>query len=536
MKNDCLGVMLDCSRNAVFTVDFVKDYIDKLSLMGYNALMLYTEDTYEIPSEPFFGYMRGRYSVDELKEIVRYGEEKGIELIPCIQTLAHVNQIFRWPEYHKIRDIEDVMLIDDEGTYALIEEMFKVSREVFKSDRIHIGFDEAFRVGLGNYLFKHGYENRFEMLSRHLKRVCDLASKYGFRPMMWGDMFFRLANKGEYYIEDPSVITEEIAKTVPENCDIVYWDYYSTDVSRYDMMIKASKRFGGETWFAGGAWMWTGFTPHNEVSIRRTAAALEACRDNSVGNVLITCWGDDGAECAGMSVLPTLFAAAEMYRGNTDMDLIKEKFGKMFDISFDDFMKLDYPSIVVENYAALINPDKYMLYNDPFLGIYDGAVFESCSEAKYFAKHSKQLALLENHKEYGYMFKAARTLCDLMEIKYHLGKRTRAAYLSKDKSEIEKVIREFILCEELIDKFIVAFREAWLYEKKGHGFDVQDIRLGGVKQRLISCRTRLEQYVNGEIDHIDELDEPFLKRGNGPLMINKWSLCSPNVMSHQSNY
>lgn len=72
MRNGTLCVMLDCSRNAVMSVDGVKDFIDKLSLMGYNALMLYTEDTYEIPEEPLFGYMRGRYTRKQLKALDSY--------------------------------------------------------------------------------------------------------------------------------------------------------------------------------------------------------------------------------------------------------------------------------------------------------------------------------------------------------------------------------------------------------------------------------------------------------------------------------
>ena len=86
-----LGVMLDCSRGAVYTVEALKKYIDVLAKMGYNSLQLYTEDTYEIKEEPYFGYMRGRYSADELRQLDSYAASKGIELIPCIQTLAHLS-------------------------------------------------------------------------------------------------------------------------------------------------------------------------------------------------------------------------------------------------------------------------------------------------------------------------------------------------------------------------------------------------------------------------------------------------------------
>ena len=78
--------------------------------MGYDTLMLYTEDTYEIDNQPLFGYMRGRYSQKELKELDVYANQYGIELIPCIQTLAHLNTLFRWPEYEKIQDINDILL------------------------------------------------------------------------------------------------------------------------------------------------------------------------------------------------------------------------------------------------------------------------------------------------------------------------------------------------------------------------------------------------------------------------------------------
>ena len=78
------GVMLDCSRNAVMKVESVKRMVDCLQKMGYNALELYCEDTYEVGEEPYFGYLRGRYTGEEIREIDGYAKAHGIELIPCI--------------------------------------------------------------------------------------------------------------------------------------------------------------------------------------------------------------------------------------------------------------------------------------------------------------------------------------------------------------------------------------------------------------------------------------------------------------------
>ena len=92
-----LGTMIDCSRNAVMKKETVFRWIDITSQMGYDTLMLYTEDTYTMEGHPYFGYLRGRYSREEIKEMDDYAAAKGMELIPCIQTLAHLRSIFNWP-------------------------------------------------------------------------------------------------------------------------------------------------------------------------------------------------------------------------------------------------------------------------------------------------------------------------------------------------------------------------------------------------------------------------------------------------------
>ena len=47
-----LGFFEDLSRGAVLTVDSLKKKIRWLAAMGYNALILYIEDIYEVPEYP----------------------------------------------------------------------------------------------------------------------------------------------------------------------------------------------------------------------------------------------------------------------------------------------------------------------------------------------------------------------------------------------------------------------------------------------------------------------------------------------------
>ena len=150
-----LGVMIDCSRNAVLNKKSFCRMVDILSALGYNFIRLYTEDTYEVDGEPYFGYMRGRYSREEIREMDAYATSKGIELIPCIQTLAHLNSIFRYAEYMKINDTDDILLVGAKRTYKLIDNMFRSLAESFTSRTVHIGMDEAFMLGRGKYQAKY---------------------------------------------------------------------------------------------------------------------------------------------------------------------------------------------------------------------------------------------------------------------------------------------------------------------------------------------------------------------------------------------
>lgn len=179
------GVMLDCSRNGVLRPESIRMILRKMALMGLDTLMLYTEDTYEIKNRPYFGYLRGRYTTQELQELDAYAAALGIEMVPCIQTLAHLERALHWPQVDPdTRDTEDILMVDEPKTYAWIEDMITALRAAFRSRRIHIGMDEAWMLGLGNYRLRHGIEPAHRLMARHLEKVRDIARRHGFTPMI----------------------------------------------------------------------------------------------------------------------------------------------------------------------------------------------------------------------------------------------------------------------------------------------------------------------------------------------------------------
>ncbi len=478
--------------------------------MGYNALLLYTEDTYEVEGEPLFGYMRGRYSKDDLKELTAFGEQHGVEMIPCFQTLGHMERMFRWSKYSKIRDNQNVMLVGEEETYALIEKMFATWRECYKTDVAKIGMDEAAALGLGKYLKKHGYENPFEILGKHMKRVSEIAHKYGFTPVIDADTFFRQATGGEYYVNDPNIITPDIVKLFPEDAEVIYWDYFPSE-QQCRTMIEAHRRFNRPIWFSASVNSWTGFVSHNRSAVYWMSRSLHCCAEAGVENICITQWGDDGGEASVFGSLPAFFYASQVLHGNNDLDDIKQKFKAMFGIDFDDFCRQDDAVNYLNNPKSTFNSEKPVLYNDPFCGIYDDLVPADMAEfdARY-AGYLESFRPLCEDPTYGYLFKTSYALCDVIRHKMDLGVCTRTMYLSGDKKGLDELIARYDLVREKVDAFYQALRTTWYKERKGYGFEVQAARLGGLKQRLDDCKQRLIDYRDGLIDHIEELEEPVL--------------------------
>ena len=517
MNQHSLGIMLDCSRNSVMKPQKVKEFASLIAGMGYNMLQLYTEDTYEIEGEPFFGYMRGRYTKEELKDIDAHCVSLGIELIPCIQTLAHLERIVRWPAYSSLFDIEDILMVDDQRVYDLIDKMFSAVKECFTTRRVHIGMDEAHNLGLGKYLEKYGLRDRSQLMAKHPTKVNEIAQKHGLKPMMWSDMFIRLNNNGKYYGED-LLVPQETVDAVPAGVELVYWDYYSKEKTHYDNMFRTHEKFvNNPIAFAGGIWTWSGYVPNLRYSLDIVEASMRSVQEHPVDTVFFTMWGDNGSDCSKFAALSGVFAAAEMARGNFDRADIARKFEAYTGYRFDEFMDLELPNLPEEVQSHYNNPNKYLLFNDPFLGLFDFTVSDALPAL--YGDYAKRLGAAINGRRFDYLFRFMTKLLEVLSVKCDLGIRLRKAYDTGDHQALRYFAEEeFPMLIGLVEELYEDYRIQWLTDNKPFGLEVQENRFGGLLLRLRSCKDRLEDLLAGRIMRIEELEakqEVFLEDSVG---------------------
>ena len=531
-----LCYMADASRNAVPSVDGAKKLMRLLALMGYDSMMLYTEDTYEIPEYPHVGYMRGRYTTEELKELVAYGEVIGVELIPCIQALAHFTAFMKNAELSPMLECDDILLIGSEKTYDFLDAAFRQCAACFKSRKINIGMDEAHMVGRGKYLDINGYRKPSEVMLEHLQKVVEIARKYGFEPMMWSDMFFRMQFGGLYYKSEGS-ISEEVRAKVPEGLTLIYWDYYNAGEQLLQNMFNCHKQFNNPTAFAGGAWKWYGITTFCWHSLINTAAELKVAKETGVTDIISTGWGDNGSEASQFSNMAVNLYYAEHAYGHTSDEELNLRALEVFGEEFNTLMLFDLPDRITndENRAQKAScPSRYLFYNDPLLGLYDRHM-EADKVAAYYAEAAKTLHAKKDSK-FGNGLEALACLCEVLELKGTLGVELRAAYKAGNKAELlrlaDEVIPEIIV---RIKRFHKAFKKQWYGENKLFGFETQDTRLGGLCARLSSVSEIVNMYIDGDLDRIEALEcdtLPFWDRADGKYLIqNRYDrIVSPGIV------
>ena len=513
-----IGTMQDCS-DGLLSTEGLKGFIRQSALMGYTYMGMYMETSYTVEDEPYFGYKSGRYSAEELSEIVLYGEKFQVEVIPFIQTLAHLNQLFRWPAYYEVFDTHDTLLAGYERTYELIENMLKSLRKSFKTERINLGMDEAYYMGFGRY---HWFidENDFDTVSlfiSHLKRVIAIAGKYGFsKPEIWFDNVFGIKFKG--YINPPDWLfrdfEEKIAKAFPD-VTMRFWNYAVRDVKEFTRCCGQIRQLTDKITFASAVHGYTSFAPLNRKTGRLVKPALKGCLKNGIDDLVITEW-------AGMrspfAMLPAYYDFTEGIAETYGYDA-KKHFKFLFGYSYGEFLKLDIPNELsfdgkADDGVGEIDPPFYILADDPLFGTMEKHIPDNTKA--YYERSAKILGeLSKRNSEFSYLFEFEKTLCETLAVKSDLSKRVKLYYDEGNKEGLKGIISEIPFISEKIRSFHIAFYYYWVKFNKRVGFEIFDQRLGGIILRFDTVKGILNDLVTEKIDRIEELDEERLPVNKG---------------------
>jgi len=315
------GFHLDVARGGVPTVDYLKKLLRWLYILKYNYLAIYFEDLFPWEKYRDIGSTRGRYTREELKEVIEYGKKLEIEVIPSLELLGHMENMLILPPYRKYSEwhhpSEGVLNVLDEDAKKFASELLKEVVDFFPSEYIHVGGDETWALGRGRSLDK---TLRFEgprLYEEHMKMLIDIVKESNKKPMLWGDMI-----TASYLRETERDLWRKILDSpIWRDAVIVNWDYTPRSIDHFKNIIKIVSSRGLRQIIAPGLWNWNRFYPDFVTALENLKNFFAAAKeDPSVEGFLVTAWGDDGSECLFEYLYPLILATMEIAEGRGEWE------------------------------------------------------------------------------------------------------------------------------------------------------------------------------------------------------------------------
>ena len=239
------GLSLDVSRH-FFKPEEIKKVIDLMSGLKMNALHWHLSDDqgFRIESVKFPGLQaesKDYYTREQIKDIVKYAESKGVEVIPEIDMPGHTRAILAaFPDLScskkKVKVgrsggiYKRILCAGNEDVYKFLEELLTEVTELFPSERFHIGGDEAPKIewnacpACKAKLAELGLTRMGDLQGYFSVRVAKILKKLGKKPVMWNDAL--------------------LSVNVPDDVRIQYW------TASYNKQVAEFAKSGGEWVFS----------------------------------------------------------------------------------------------------------------------------------------------------------------------------------------------------------------------------------------------------------------------------------------------
>ena len=263
------GLMIDYSRT-FWNKNHTKKYIDALSYYKINKLHMHLTDdqgwrieinkypelteiaskfdtVYNEPKE-----REGYYSRKDIQELVRYAKDRNIEIIPEIEMPGHTSEVFavypelsctgekliihpffEGPSIHK-----EIFCAGKEETFNFLENVLSEIIEMFPSEYIHIGGDEAPKElwkecpDCQRVMKEKGYKDEDELQAWFIRRIEEYLNSKGKKLIGWNEIIKGGLSKTATVMYWRSKDQDEVVKALVNGNDVImtpnthcYFDY-----------------------------------------------------------------------------------------------------------------------------------------------------------------------------------------------------------------------------------------------------------------------------------------------------------------------
>jgi hexosaminidase len=370
------GIMLDVSRGKVPTLESLCGLVDVLVKLKLNTLMLYTEHTFQFRRHPKIGATDSPLDSETMRALDAYAHERHVELIPCLQSLGHMDHILMLPQYHDLAETEVGWTIAPTRpeSLELLRDMYDEYLPNFRSRFFNANCDEPWDLGKGQSKERSEELGPGGLYLEHVTALRALAQRSGKRTMIWADVVHA----------HPKRIGE-----IPKDMVMLDWGYEAE--YNYDR-ISVFQQNKLEFAVCPGTSTWNSLFPRVENSTVNISNWAKAGLEYGALGFITTDWGDFGHyNLLGNSWFAYAVSAQQSWSGACDNTSFARAFGARV---FGDQSGGDTAARLYKALGAI---------HDVGFNVFNGSplayLFFDTLEESYFIEGCKQGALARTQKK-----------------------------------------------------------------------------------------------------------------------------------------
>jgi len=334
------GVYYDVCRGRVPTLKQLLALARTLAHYKINHLQLYIEHTFIFRGHPDIGTDASPLSAEDILTLDACCRELHIELVPSLASFGHLATVLKYPQYHHLaEDWGEGRLLNPEAQdiptwarprgwtlspanpdiYPFLDSLFAEFLPLFSSKRFNVCCDETWDLGMGQSYELCRKLGKGVVYLNHIKKLNELATKYGKKIMFWGDIIRH----------HPELIPQ-----IPKDVTVLDWGYgWNHPFER----IEDFKKAGLEFLACPGTSSWVSLFPRLPEAEANIAGFAAAGHRHGARGLLNTDWGDGGHyNFMEYSFHGYLFGAEQAWHTQADQASFTARFARLFLGSDDD--------------------------------------------------------------------------------------------------------------------------------------------------------------------------------------------------------
>jgi hexosaminidase len=257
----------------------LRRYLDWAARFKANMIAFQLEDKFDFASHPSIG-VPGAYSSSQLQQLVDYGLERHIQIVPMIQAPAHFSWALKQPEFASIRSDGNNYQASmcEPGTYDLIfslyDDVINATRGV---DYLFVSTDEVYYAGIDSRCDKpYNPVNRSLRWIEFVRRAHEHLAKRNRRMLIWAeyplltehvrlippDVIDGVIGDADFLPEENKLGMRQLAYTSMQAVELLFPDHFLHLREAYETLANGKHRKGDPIGAFGAAWDASGL--HNE--------------------------------------------------------------------------------------------------------------------------------------------------------------------------------------------------------------------------------------------------------------------------------